>query len=339
MKSFSNVASRMLCVVIFAALSCGASLAQSEADQTKMVVHMKDGQETTFMVSDIDHVRFETVENNAPSTLPIEYMADHYINKEGTGFSTSYDNDAQGLFNWYVANGVEDIQYNKNGKNLFAQDFLNDYHMPSLEEMRGVFPDRNDGYNITFTGNEESLNCQEEIEYGGVKKTFTADYRSFENEATGYGLRFKPAKNGSDEFPNETTYSLLQAFRYKVVGDLVVGNNGSRLEIRVRYLGSANKDMTLDDISSDEFWNKNSEKDIVRYIPMSGVYVVTDENGDPVGNVYGKGTDANLWTSTPDPKKSEWAFKAYAGIAGAYVIGELDKMNAYSIAPFRNVKQ
>ena len=110
MKSFSNVASRMLCVVIFAALSCGASLAQSEADQTKMVVHMKDGQETTFMVSDIDHVRFEAVENNEPSTLPIEYMADHYINKEGTGFATSYDNDAQGLFNWYVANGVEDIQ-------------------------------------------------------------------------------------------------------------------------------------------------------------------------------------------------------------------------------------
>ena len=213
--------------MILGALIPSMSFAQNEEeDPTQMIIHFKDGQEKSFNIDDIDHVRFDAAKPVEVSTLPIEYMAEHCINTEG-----------------------------------------------------------------------------------------------------------------SEEFPKATDYSLLQAFKYKLVDELKMGNTKSMLEIRVRYLGNNKKNITLDDISKSDFWEQDKDNDIVRCIPMAGLYLVTDENGDPTGEVYGMGTDANLWSSTDDPIHDNWAFKAYAGYGGAYVIGELEKSNAYPIVPFKNAQK
>ena len=218
-------------------------------------------------------------EGSATGTkFAIEYVAEYNVNSEGTGFATTQSNSGAGLFSY--VNAIDKFGVGKG----FTVNGVG-YHLPSIEELRGLIPDyRSNG--VKFRMITSAKDISEEIEIAGTKKTYIADYVST-GDNTAYGLRFK----GEDA-------SQRSAWRYEYVDNPASQGTAEApqkmLRITVRPLGNAQPDLTIETIADSKWWASNNAEDIVRVFPAAGFfYYASDEKKT------NPGTHGYYWSSTP----------------------------------------
>ena len=130
------------------------------------------------------------------------------------------------------------------------------WHIPTQSELYSVI-DCYDGaativQHCKFTGSSNYTDVPEKILVNGEERNFTADYYT-DPKGVCYALKFKDATN-----------EYLSAYRWKDAA------SGTPFEVRVRWIKAEGKDLTVQDIANDDYWNNNNESDIVRQFPAVG---------------------------------------------------------------------
>ncbi|MBR8721199.1 hypothetical protein IX307_002443 [Bacteroides pyogenes] len=252
-------------------------------------------------------------------------------------WATNHNNDQSGYYNWYVLKGVAEDTYNPAGKNLFDDAFFTTgegkgYHLPSRQELTGVF-----SYNKQVqydTSIDQSVN--EACEYGGIKKTFAADYYSTGNGVC-YALRFKQATGDPNddsplsEFPKAADNSMCCAYRYTRIGSFAGNNNlDSHLKVECVYLGEAGASTAIGTISNDAWWNTHSAEIVTRIFPAAGWISRAPVSGSGL-LLYSRGYDGCCWG--PGYNSSD-AWGAYFNSRYAHLNSYHNKFNGVSVRLF-----
>lgn len=251
-------------------------------------------------------------------------------------WATNHNNDQSGYYNWYVLKGVVNSKYNPAGKNLFDDAFFTTgegkgYHLPSRHELTGVFSYREADYSAP---NNQSVN--EACEFGGIKKTFAADYYSTGNGDC-YALRFKQAtgdpNDGSplSEFPKAADNSMCCAYRYTPIGSFFSDNDlTSHLKVECVYLGEAGASTAIGTISNDAWWNTHSAEIVTRIFPAAGCIYSAIPSGS--GTLYNRGNYGYYWSGTES--NSAYAWYAYFHSDSAYANDSYNKNNGFPVRLF-----
>ncbi len=217
-------------------------------------------------------------EPTATVKLAIEYVADYNVNLEGTGFVSTHSNTEAGIFTYGQA--MEKFGWDKDFKvNGVA------YHLPSIEEFRGIVPEYNSGRSVSFKYEDKNTAVSEVITIAGITKTYTADYIS-PGDGNAYGLRFK----GDDE-------SQRSAWRYEYLDNPDSPGSTEKpqkmLKITVRRLGGSDTGITVETIADPSWWASNNTKDIVKIFPAAGFLQYAGDE-----NLTNAGTHGYYWSST-----------------------------------------
>ncbi len=219
-------------------------------------------------------------------------------------WATNHNNNQSGYYTYYVLKGVTEGRYNPSGKNLFSDSFFTTgegkgYHLPSSQELTSVFPYRGATY-----GYSTYSNANEACEFGGIKKTFGADYTSTGNGVC-YALRFKKGTgnpndgspisgSGPNVFPLADDNSMLCAYRYTCVGSFANDNNlDSQLKVDCVYLGEGGASTAITTISNDSWWNDRATEIVTRIFPAAGG-IVLDLNW----GLFARGANGYYWSGT-----------------------------------------
>lgn len=214
--------------------------------------------------------------------IPLEYVAEYNVGKTIGTFATSHHNDASGYFS-----------FEENSKVCPPG-----YHTPSRQEAAILMPLFGPQYEIyvLFDTNRISKDRQEAIKIGKIKATYLCDYKSAKGSSICYALRFKKATSEVEQgYPAAMDNKLQCAYRYEVVGEHKDGAKESHLKITARLVGEAFSG-DIESIADENFWKKNTTKDVIRIIPSS-IYYHPQKHKDILG------AGAFLWTSTVHEKQ------------------------------------
>ncbi len=299
-------ACRVLCLLVFSLLSYATEVKAQE----QLLIVRKDGKEIRVPTSQIDSITFARRRSENPtkpkSKLAIEYLAQYNMGSESS-FATSHRNDASKYFSYQDAcSRFATIQIE--GRS---------WHLPSVEEWRGIFPSNEGGEMISFAYTQCKYNVAEAIEVGGLRRSYLADYNSVD-KTTCYALKFKSGdKEISPNYPPATDNGMLCAYKYELVGDFKKANNpDSYLLVSVCYLGETFTG-SIHTISSEQWWTdyKQLHPDLYfeRKIPASGWYKTAVQEGQK-DEVVSIGTGGRYWSSSTLPGSTEyaWALSYYA---------------------------
>ena len=220
-------------------------------------------------------VEFTTLPVDQAVTLPLAYLAEYNVNPEGTDFVTTQDLDVSGYFSY------------ENAVKKFTNITIagKKYHLPSKEEWMAIVPVASSGDDyLSFTSSFRHNNVSETVVINGESISSTNDYRGgsvSSNKA--HALRFKGTK-------------YVSAWRY----ESMLLNDKRVLKITARPLDGKADNVTVDDIAKPEFWESNTESDIVRILPASGSF--------SYGKAKWQGSDGYFWTSTAGEEEyTAWA--------------------------------
>lgn len=296
----------VLCLLLFSLLSYATEMKAQE----QLLVVRKDGQEIRVPTSQIDSITFARRASAKPSKpkskLAIEYLAQYNLGSESS-FATTHRNDASKYFSYQDAcDRFATIEMEGSG-----------WHLPSVEEWRGIIPSNESGEPISFAYAQGQYNVAEAIEVGGLRRSYLADYNSV-NATICYALKFKSSdKEVSPDYPSATDNEMLCAYRYELVGDFKKANNpDSYLLISVCYLG-ATFTGGIHTISSEQWWTnyKQLHPDLYfeRRLPASGWYKTAVQEGQK-DEVVSVGTGGRYWSSSTVSGGTEyaWALSYYA---------------------------
>ncbi|KXB33959.1 hypothetical protein HMPREF1869_01366 [Bacteroidales bacterium KA00251] len=224
----------------------------SNADKVHYLIQVMDWSDD----QDIDYNDDDVMQAESVTNLmnPLRYVAEYNINKAGDGFVTDkYATNVSGYFQTVMA------------MRLFANTTIGGkpYHLPSREEWQSIFPsmkvvDKADPKDITqapllgISFKEPfSKTSSEEVEVAGERVVCHQEMKGLGDNKC-YALRYKGTKYQS-------------AWKY----EFVKINNYQVLQITSRNVG---KDVTLEAIAQDAYWQQNRGRDVVRIIPASGFY-------------------------------------------------------------------
>ncbi len=248
------------------------------------------------------------VKDGAISKLAIEYVANYDVNGSGDGLSTDHELGTAGLFTWYELTGKTDGVYNTDKTNIFENEGLKDYHLPSINEWRGVFADYNNGKNIRFDSITTTYNYPEIITVKGITKQYTADYKS-NGGGIAYAIKFK-----EDDF-------LRSAYRYEMT------NEEHEMIIKVIKLTDSN--LTINEVSNEKFWIKNHKDIISRVFSLTGWRDYDSDNWEILSN------NQSYWTSTEYPENRICMASYYRNYCVHFQFKELKKRQ-FAVRPFYN---
>ncbi len=256
-------------------------------------------------------------------------------------WATNHNNDQSGYYNWYVLKGVAEDTYNPAGKNLFNDAFFTTgegkgYHQPSHHELTGVFSYPGVRYGFSTDG---VIRVNEACEYGGIKKTFAADYYST-GDGVCYALRFKQATGDPNddsplsEFPKATDNSMCCAYRYTRIGSFADNNNlTSHLKVECVYLGEAGASTAIGTISNDAWWNTHSAEIVTRIFPAAGYISSALMSGS--GWLSERGGKGYYWSGNELNSSTPWVvnFHWYA-VQTKYNGSSIGQGYGYLVRPF-----
>ncbi len=220
-------------------------------------------------------VEFTTLSTNQTTTLPLAYLTEYNVNPEGTDFVTTQDLDVSGYFSY------EDAVKKFTNITIAGKK----YHLPSKEEWMAIVPVASSGDDyLSFTSPFRQNDVSETVVINGESISSTNDYRGgsvSSNKA--HALRFKGTK-------------YVSAWRY----ESMLLNDKRVLKITARPLDGKANNVTIDDIAKPEFWESNTESDIVRILPASGSF--------SYGKPRWQGSDGYFWSSTAGEEEyTAWA--------------------------------
>ncbi|WP_420186500.1 hypothetical protein M1B74_06800 [Bacteroides pyogenes] len=253
--------------------------------------------------------------SNPPGAVPTSAQTDPQLR-----WATNHNNDQSGYYNWYVANGVYNVTYNPDTKNLFTDPFFTTgagegYHLPSRWEWVGV---GSNGTHVAYTVSVDYRNIHEAIEFGGVKKTFASDYIS-EGNGICYALRFKQANPGTAPdngslifFPTASNNYMLCAYRYTRVGPFLNNLNlNSCVKVDCVYLG-AKFTGDISTIRYESWWDVHVSETITRIFPAAGGIIF------PGSRLSLRGVEGRFQTST-----QQYPGYTYAAVFNSYYGGPI----------------
>lgn len=195
-----------------------------------------------------------------PVKLSIEYLAPYVLNAAGTGFvknyatqyeSTTPETDKVGFF------------YAPDALARFAKPFAipagasTMYSLPTRDEMVSIIPPMLDGSGVgarKFNKGLKTLDVLEtNVKIGVLTRDYLSDYYQVPDGTTLYALRFK-----------ESDYCT--AFRYTIKEV----DTSRVMAIDCILVGKEN--ITLDDLSRDDYWTTNKDRIVSRYLPLYGTF-------------------------------------------------------------------
>ena len=220
-------------------------------------------------------VEFTTLSVDQAVTLPLAYLTEYNVNPEGTDFVTTQALDVSGYFSY------EDAVKKFTNITIAGKK----YHLPSKEEWMAIVPVASSGDDyLSFTSPFRQNDVSETVVINGESISSTNDYRGgsvSSNKA--HALRFKGTK-------------YVSAWRY----ESMLLNDKRVLKITARPLDGKANNVTVDDIAKPEFWESNTESDIVRILPASGSF--------SYGKPRWQGSDGFFWSSTAGEEEyTAWA--------------------------------
>ena len=220
-------------------------------------------------------VEFTTLSVDQAVTLPLAYLTEYNVNPKGTDFVTTQDLDVSGYFSY------EDAVKKFTNITIAGKK----YHLPSKEEWMAILPVASSGDDyLSFTSPFRQNDVSETVVIKGDTISSTNDYRGgsvSSNKA--HALRFKGTK-------------YVSAWRY----ESTLLNDKRVLKITARPLYGKENNIRIEDIAKPEFWESNTESDIVRILPASGSF--------SYGKPRWQGTDGSFWSSTAGEEKyTAWA--------------------------------
>jgi len=192
---------------------------------------------------------------------PLSFVAEYNVNPAGDGFVTNLTAcTGSGYFNWNAAQTIN----------------IAGYHLPSLEEWRGIVAPPT---HIYFNNNGYTVdNVSETVKVNGTSYTSTNDYRNVGNKT--YALRYKGT-------------NWVSAWKYEYISD------GDNTHMMITSRGVA-PSVTITNIANEAFWSSGNENDVVRYFPASGYK-------NDSGTLYNFGNLGYFWSSSLDSNTHAWS--------------------------------
>lgn len=300
--------------------------------------------------------------------IPLEYVADYNLAggslvRKGTTltpgmqgelrFAGDHLNNTSGYYDWYRSMGVTHPGYNQSGDDLFTHEIaVKDangqtiriplkslYHIPSLEEWRGIFGDSNESRSqYGFIANASGTDA---VTIRGVKKTYKSETKSM-GTGIGYAIRLMDASGAQEAKPGwsiATTNDMKTAYRYERVGDFSGNDNNSRLKVKSVYLG-AGFSGNINTIADESWWQKKEREGLVvtREFSASGaIRGLPWGNGDLTiaGSLNDLGRNGLYLSSTEDTANTANFWSFHYNDVQAYGMS-LFKHEAFAIRPFLN---
>lgn len=230
------------------------------ATATQLTIHRKAG---------------ETPNPNPEIMLPLNYVAEYNVAQDGISFATSQANNASGYFTW------DDAVAKFSNITIAGKS----YHMPSREEWYAIAPNwvgKRPYIVFDTNGVEEYKDKSETVVVNGETITSTNDYYS-EGGKVCYAIRFKGTKYHS-------------AWVYSYADNQYGG--GKILIVLARPIEEGSE-VTIKDIMTNSFWDKDKDKDVLRVFPACGSN--TSGTGQK-GDMLTVGEYGYYWAGTSDYK-------------------------------------
>ena len=250
-------------------------------------------------------VRLLLGEAPKPDVKPaLEYVAEYNLDIDGRNFADSHEcSKSGGFFSFFEARS-RFRHWREKGSDEY-------YHIPTVEELRGIFPDMNKDKAIDFRHQTVRKDINEDIVVHKERFTYKADYKNTGKRLT-YALRFKG--NGNSQ---------LSAWRYSLRGSFQDGSEDSYLEVACIYLGPDKANLTLDQVSEPKFWEDNKSSIIIRKFSAGGFKLNYNLK------VLYKGASVYIWSMSEAPGeysdeeqgiyKEKLAYYATTGTFGSYI--------------------
>lgn len=257
--------------------------------------------------------------------MPLEYVAKRNIapRESWAGgnptFATSDLNNASGYFSWTEAIATDLSTAIIEGVK---------YHLPSIQELEGMFPARVDGARH-FSGanypNTNANNYDETVMVEGGLLSGKADYYSSGNYIL-YAVRFK---NESNDNMNTTVY------RYSFTTQ-ALNSQTAHLEVISRWVGNTlgNIDQLLQKIQEGDFWTTNTQDDVKVIFPATGYY----KGAKGVKPLELPGETGRYWSSTKSTNPTYPTMAEHANFYKTNVNGHNlnDPAWSYSVRLFKD---
>lgn len=191
-------------------------------------------------VGDVKGSSTITVEKAVQMVHPASLFAEYNVGVTPGVFATSHNSADNGYYNFTEAQTA----------------CPEGWHLPTQNELYSVADCYDGSENIVqhckFTGSSDYSDIPEKILVNGELRDFTADYYTT-TKGVCYALKFKDATN-----------EYLSAYRWTNAA------TDTPFEVRVRWIKAEGKDLTVQDIANDDYWNSNNESDIVLQFPAVG---------------------------------------------------------------------
>lgn len=220
-------------------------------------------------------------------------------------FTPNHNNDQSGYYNWHIAKGDKNANYNSPPTKKLADQTLIDtdgssiilgtkYRVPYDNEWWGVFPQVTVSWTTSTSGiRAETMKVGEGLGATALLQGYTSEYSAVStdgNDAVFYAIRFTPKSDcatiteqvlqESTRFYTPARDDMMKcAYRFRRVGNDAEWASGTSLTthmvIDAVYLGPETTATTLATVSTPAWWTAHAGKVISRTFPASGFIMDT----------------------------------------------------------------
>ena len=245
---------------------------------------------------------------------PLSQVSKYNINKDGTFINGDEKTAIGDYFSWDEA--------------IYANT-PEGYHVPSKDEAMVIFgemaawkTENKPPFPIFNTVHE--LQGNETVCIWGETKDYKAIYKGYADYKA-YAIRFIGGDN-----------KYLSAYRWEVMltGEEIPDDFGpingiNSIKVTCRLLGDSGKDININNVADEKFWEKNNQNDVVRYIVAGGFM-----NEGLTENVYARG---RYWTTSEwdNPQSNNSGYGFGCDSDWAYVTG-WGKYSEFNIRVFKD---
>lgn len=221
---------------------------------------------------------------------PLGMIADYNLTNEGEFASGDVITSTGGYFTWEQAQKITVPE---------------GYHIPNKGEAFVIFGEMNMDLGkdqppyVQFT-DEIDYTANETVTIWGEEGNYTCHFKAYANDIC-YAIRFIGEDN-----------KYVSAFRWELLpsGGSVDEQFGPIRNIygvkaTCRLLGSAGKDMEINKVANEEYWQNNNENDVTKYFPAAGFCMTAEDD------VESDGIRGRYWTTSKKINEEAGNFSGY----------------------------
>lgn len=196
--------------------------------------------------------------------LALSYMAHYNVGKTPGTWATNNHTNTSGYFDYNSA------------KTVAPEGF----HTPTAKELSAVFSSR-EAIFLSSAIPYNVINDLEEVTIGNKSYAVFSSYHS--KNGVSYAIKNMPIPQAISSLADKTTleplrnYSYLAAYRYTMVKDYYSKQDSSLVHVKAIYLGEKYQNITLEEISNEQFWNNPQGEYEERWLPACGLLTTPND--------------------------------------------------------------